>query len=139
MIDKAVIRIPKKQHLKGEDGYKIFSVRIRNETANALEELSVRSNRSRNELIGMILEYAVNHKDITEKIAPINFKGATQILQLDFNSSGCESEQGFFLPSRQTHHFPHYSRALLEHSPITRRTPQNRRQFSPEQVSLLRL
>lgn len=66
MIDKAVIRIPKKQHLKGEDGYKIFSVRIRNETANALEELSVRSNRSRNELIGMILEYAVNHTDITE-------------------------------------------------------------------------
>ncbi|MBQ3654648.1 MAG: hypothetical protein II954_09560 [Synergistaceae bacterium] len=52
--------------MRGEDGYKIFSVRIRNETATALEELSIRSNRSRNELIGMILEYAVNHTDITE-------------------------------------------------------------------------
>lgn len=63
---EATIKIPKKSNLKGEDGYKIFSVRIRNETANALEELSVRSNRSRNELISMILEYAVNHTDITE-------------------------------------------------------------------------
>ena len=55
-----------KPYMRGEDGYKIFSVRIRNETATALEELSIRSNRSRNELIGMILEYAVNHTDITE-------------------------------------------------------------------------
>lgn len=52
--------------MRGEDSYKIFSVRIRNETATALEELSIKSNRSRNELIGMILEYAVNHTDITE-------------------------------------------------------------------------
>ena len=63
---EATIKIPEKSNLKGEDGYKIFSVRIRNETANALEELSARSNRSRNELINMILEYAVNHTDITE-------------------------------------------------------------------------
>ena len=66
MKENATIKIPKKSHLRGEDGYKIFSVRIRNETATALEELSIRSNRSRNELIGMILEYAVNHTDITE-------------------------------------------------------------------------
>ena len=66
MSEEFTIKIPKKSHLKGEDGYKIFSVRIRNETANALEELSEKSNRSRNELIGMILEYAVNHTDITD-------------------------------------------------------------------------
>ena len=53
---EATIKIPEKSNLKGEDGYKIFSVRIRNETANALEELSARSNRSRNELINMILD-----------------------------------------------------------------------------------
>ena len=63
---EATIKIPKKSNLRGEDGYKIFSVRIRNETADALEMLSAKSNRSRNELIGMILEYAVNHTDITE-------------------------------------------------------------------------
>ena len=66
MNEGAVIKIPKKSNLKGEDGYKIFSVRIRNETANALEELSIKSNRSRNELISMILEYAVVHTDITD-------------------------------------------------------------------------
>lgn len=66
MNESAVIKIPKKSNLKGEDGYKIFSVRIRNETANALEELSIKSNRSRNELINMILEYAVVHTDITD-------------------------------------------------------------------------
>ncbi|MBQ3760148.1 MAG: hypothetical protein II876_11930 [Synergistaceae bacterium] len=63
---EATIKIPKKSNLRGEDSYKIFSVRIRNETADALEMLSAKSNRSRNELIGMILEYAVNHTDITE-------------------------------------------------------------------------
>ena len=66
MKENATIKIQKKPNLRGEDGYKIFSVRIKNETANALEELSAKSNRSRNELIGMILEYAVNHTDITE-------------------------------------------------------------------------
>ena len=66
MKENLTIKIPKKSHLKGEDGYKIFSIRVKNETANALEELSAKSNRSRNELIGMILEYAVNHTDITE-------------------------------------------------------------------------
>ncbi|MBR2208667.1 MAG: hypothetical protein IJ859_07680 [Synergistaceae bacterium] len=66
MKENLTIKIPKKSNLKGEDGYKIFSVRIRNETANALEELSTKSNRSRNELIGMILDYAVNHTDITD-------------------------------------------------------------------------
>ena len=39
MKEDATIKIPKKSKLRGEDGYKIFSVRIRNETAtNALEE-----------------------------------------------------------------------------------------------------
>lgn len=67
MGEEATIRILKKlpkPHIKGEDGHKIFSVRIKNETASALEVLSQRSNRSRNELIGMILDYAVNHIDI---------------------------------------------------------------------------
>ena len=64
--ENATIKIQRKPYMRGEDGYKIFSVRIRNETASALEELSQRSNRSRNELIGMILEYAVNHTDITD-------------------------------------------------------------------------
>ena len=65
MQKETFIKIPKR--MRGEDGYKVFSVRIRNETADALEALSKQSNRSRNELIGMILDYAVNHIDIIEE------------------------------------------------------------------------
>ena len=67
MRDNAIIKIPRKTHLKGEDGYKIFSVRIKNETADVLEELAEKSNRSRNELVNFILEYAVNNSEITDQ------------------------------------------------------------------------
>ena len=67
MRDNAIIKIPRKTHFKGEDGYKIFSVRIRNETADVLEELAEKSNRSRNELVNFILEYAVNNSEITDQ------------------------------------------------------------------------
>ena len=66
MKEDAFIKITKRKHLRGEDGYKTFSVRILNETADALEELSKKSNRSRNELIGMILDYAINHTDVID-------------------------------------------------------------------------
>ena len=67
MRDNAIIKIPRKTHLKGEDGYKIFSVRIKNETADVLEELAEKSNRSRNELVNFILEYAVSNSEITDQ------------------------------------------------------------------------
>ena len=67
MRDNAIIKIPRKKHLRGEDGYKTFSVRIKNETADALEELAEKSNRSRNELVNFILEYAVNNAEITDQ------------------------------------------------------------------------
>ncbi|MPM70686.1 hypothetical protein SDC9_117643 [bioreactor metagenome] len=60
-------RIPiKKEHAKGEDGYKTFSIRIKEETVASLDDLARKSNRSRNELINMFLEYGVNHCDIVE-------------------------------------------------------------------------
>ena len=64
MAEDAFIKITKR--MRGEDGYKVFSVRIKNETASALDELSKRTDRSRNELIGMILDYAVDHIDVIE-------------------------------------------------------------------------
>ena len=50
--------------LKGEDGYKTFSVRIRDETVEQLDILSTQTNRSRNELIGVLLEYAIANCDV---------------------------------------------------------------------------
>ena len=64
MAKETFIKITKR--MRGEDGYKVFSVRIKNETVSALDELSQRTDRSRNELIGMILGYAVDHIDVIE-------------------------------------------------------------------------
>jgi len=44
---KGTIKINK----KGDDGYKVISVRIKEGTLNKIDDLSDKSNRSRNELI----------------------------------------------------------------------------------------
>ena len=48
---------------KGEDGHKVVSVRMREDTLAKLDELSAQTNRSRNELINLLLEEAL--KDVT--------------------------------------------------------------------------
>lgn len=53
-----------KKYRKGEDGYKIFSVRIKEKTAAALDGIAAESNRSRNELINIFLEYGISHSII---------------------------------------------------------------------------
>lgn len=45
---------------KGDDGYKIISVRIRENTLKKIDELSNKSNRSRNEIINILLENSVD-------------------------------------------------------------------------------
>ena len=60
------IRIKKKRLNKGDDGYKIVSVRMREELLERLEDLSAKSNRSRNELINLLLEAAVDIVKIEE-------------------------------------------------------------------------
>ena len=62
--NKLVIR-PKKA--KGEDGYKTFSIRIKEETVDRLDEVVSMSGHSRNELIGILLDYALAHCVIEEK------------------------------------------------------------------------
>lgn len=57
MKDNALIVTVKR--LKGEDDYRTFSVRIRKDTLSALEKVSIESGRSRNELIGIFLDYAL--------------------------------------------------------------------------------
>ena len=58
------IQIQKKEHLKGEDGYKTFSIRIKDETVAALDKIADESNRSRNELINIFLEYGTMNYEI---------------------------------------------------------------------------
>lgn len=61
MEDKLVI---KKKALKGEDGYKTFSIRIKDETVKKLDALVSDTNRSRNELINMLLDYAIKNCEV---------------------------------------------------------------------------
>ena len=53
-----------KKSLQGEDGYKTFSIRIKDETTEKLNLLAAASNRSRNELINILLDYALEHCEV---------------------------------------------------------------------------
>ena len=61
--DKLIIR-PKKY--KGNDGYKTFSIRIKEELVESIDSISTKTGHSRNELIGIFLDYAVNHCKIED-------------------------------------------------------------------------
>ena len=54
------IRIKKKLPTRGDDGHKIVSVRMKDELLAELEALSAKTNRSRNELINILLEAALD-------------------------------------------------------------------------------
>ena len=51
---------------KGEDGYKVFSVRIKEETVAKIDKIAQETGRSRNELIGTFLEFAAEHCRVEE-------------------------------------------------------------------------
>ena len=53
------IRITKKPPRKGDDGYRVVSVRMKEAMLAQLDELSAKTNRSRNELINFLLESAI--------------------------------------------------------------------------------
>ena len=63
MEDKKII-VPKKPDLKGEDAHKTFSIRVKDETVHALDQIAKESNRSRNELINFYLEYCVQNYQV---------------------------------------------------------------------------
>ena len=60
------IRIKKQAARRGDDGYKVVSVRMRETTIERLDELSAKTNRSRNELINILIESAMDIVKIEE-------------------------------------------------------------------------
>lgn len=65
-MKKDILKITKKP-LKGDDGYKTFSVRVKNEIVESIDNIADITNRSRNELIGTFLEYAIKNCNVEEK------------------------------------------------------------------------
>lgn len=61
------IKLTKKQPRRGDDGYKVVSVRMREGLIERLDELSAQTNRSRNEIINLLLESAVDIVKIEEE------------------------------------------------------------------------
>lgn len=49
---------------RGEDGYKMISVRIAEQTLEKLDKLAAESNYSRNELINLLLKHGVENVEI---------------------------------------------------------------------------
>ncbi len=49
---------------RGEDGNKIITVRIKEDTLSELDRIAAESNYSRNELINIILAYGVKNIEI---------------------------------------------------------------------------
>lgn len=55
---------PLKIHRRGEEGNRMISVRIREETLAELDRLAAETNYSRNELINIILAHGVKNVEI---------------------------------------------------------------------------
>lgn len=60
------LKIPKKNNIRGEDGYKVFSVRVKDSLVSGLDTISEQTNRSRNELINIMLDFAIKNCIITD-------------------------------------------------------------------------
>lgn len=56
--------IVERKKMRGEDGHRVFSVRLTEETVERLEAIAEETNRSRNELINLFLEYAIKNCQI---------------------------------------------------------------------------
>ena len=52
--------------IRGDDGYKVVSVRMRDGLIARLDKLSEQTNRSRNELINLLLEAAIDIVKVEE-------------------------------------------------------------------------
>ena len=61
------IRIKKKSMRRGDDGHKIVSVRMKEELVDRLDDLAVNTNRTRNEIINLLLTAAVDIVKIEEE------------------------------------------------------------------------
>ena len=58
------LQISKLSGIKGDDGYKVFSVRVKEETVKQLDDIAKKTCRSRNELINMMLEFGIENCEI---------------------------------------------------------------------------
>lgn len=66
---KKKLIITKKRGLRGEDDNRIFSVRMKKSTIEKLDRISEKTDRSRNEIINIILEYELNENILSDEFS----------------------------------------------------------------------
>lgn len=49
---------------KGEDGHRVITIRIREDTLESIDKIAAEANYSRNELINRMLEHGLEHIEI---------------------------------------------------------------------------
>ena len=52
--------------IHGDDGHKVFSIRVKEEIVAEIEGICAKTGHSRNELIGIFLEYALKNCEIED-------------------------------------------------------------------------
>ena len=55
---------PLKIKRKGEDGHRVITIRIREDTLESIDKIAAEANYSRNELINRMLEHVLEHIEI---------------------------------------------------------------------------
>ena len=55
---------PLKIKRKGEDGHRVITIRIREDTLGSIDKIAAEVNYSRNELINRMLEHGLEHIEI---------------------------------------------------------------------------
>ena len=55
---------PLKIKRKGEDGHRVITIRIREDTLGSIDKIAAEANYSRNELINRMLEHGLEHIEI---------------------------------------------------------------------------
>ena len=55
---------PLKIKRKGEDGHRVITIRIREDTLESIDKIAAEANYSRNELINRMLEHGLEHLEI---------------------------------------------------------------------------
>ena len=60
------IKITKKNRTRGDDGHKIISLRIHQSTLDQIENIAQKTDRSRNELINLLLTAALENVTVEE-------------------------------------------------------------------------
>ena len=61
--DKLIIKSKK---YRGNDGYKTFSIRVKEDLVESIDTIANKTGHSRNELIGILLQYAIHHCSIED-------------------------------------------------------------------------